>query len=415
MKRLVDRKEILFFLLLPYLKPGSLKYILPEWEDSLNILRIVAAIIAVILYIKYIVLKKEKVWFCLFLCLWQTVFFISTLVNEKDIYTLIIQVVSIATFCMLTEVCIRENAKVFFSSLFYLLFMLIGINFVLLLQYPKGIAVVEYYYYPVNFLGIDNLLSPILIMSMVCSFLFMWYGGNKILAYILNIVSMLTAAIMWSATGIVCMMVFILLLLFTCRIFWRKILNPLWTYTGIIAVNIMIIFMNIQNFFVSFITEFLGKNLTLSGRVEMWKQAVNMIKQKWLLGYGISNGHGYIFWRGKFYYTHNGILEVLIQGGILALVMFIMMIAAQTINLYKYRANKVEAVLLAGNMANMVGLLAEAYITQIPIYALMVFGYNIEQIIEQMEGGVEKNNLHIRILFPKFKIMGKKRVSSNEK
>lgn len=413
MKRLVDRKVVLVFLLMTYLKPGSLQYILPRWESFFNILRIAAAVVAVLLYIKYVVLKRQKAWFCLFLCLLQTFFFISTLINKKNIYTMMIQAITIITFCMLSEVCIRENAQIFFHSLFYLLFVLININFIFLLRYPNGMAVAEYYYYPVNFLGIDNQLSPILTIAIVSSFLFVCYGGNKVLAYFLSTVSLLTTVIMWSATGVVCMMIFLMLSIFTNRLFWRKILNSLWAYMGIIVANIMILFMDIQNFFAYFIIEFLGKNLTLSGRIEMWKQAVNMIKQRWLLGYGISSGHGYVFWKGRFYYTHNGILEVLIQGGVLALTMFVLMIAVQAINLYKYRENKVEAILLAGSIANMVGLLTEAYITQIPIYALMVFGYNIDQIIRQMNGYSLKKILNIRISFPRLKL--RKRVSSNEK
>lgn len=410
MKRLVDRKGILFFLLLPYFKPGSLQYIFPEGETLLNILRIVAAIIAVILYTKYIVLKKKKKWFCFFCCLWQFAFAISTLINGKDIRILMVQATTIITFCMLVEVCIHENAQIFFYSLFYLLFVFIIINFILLIQYPNGIAVAEYYYYPVNFLGIDNLLSPILIIAIVCSFLFMWYGGNKVLAYILSIVSLVTAIITWSATGIVSMIALILLLIFTCELLWRKVLNPFWTYIGIMIINIMIIFMNIQTLFANFITGFLGKNLSLSGRTEMWKQAVNMISQRWLLGYGNSTGHGFVFWRGKFYYTHNGILEILMQGGIIALTLFVVMIVVQAMKLYKYRTNRVEAVLLAGSIANMVGLLAEAYITQVPIYALMVFGYNVDQIIRQMGECCEKrNNLRITVLLPKIRIVGKKK------
>lgn len=403
MKRIEDNGIVIFILLMPYFKPGSFQYIAPTMDTIFNGLKIAAAITVIILYTKNVIIRRRNISFIICILIWQLFMVFSAYINGKNLQTSMINAATIVSLCMLVDNFIKENAHEFFNSLFYLIFILVITNFIGIILYPDGVATTDYYYYPVNFLNIDNLLSPILILGVVISVIHIWYERKRALSYLLIIVSVLTTIMLWSATGVVGMLCFAVLILLLYHRFLREILTPFVLYLGMVVMNILIVFLRVQNLFAKFITDFLGKDINLTGRTEMWNQAIKMIEKKFLLGYGPAVSHGYVFWKNKFYYTHNGVLEILIQGGIISLIPFIMMIALTGIGLYRYRSNKVSAILLAGILANFVTLLTEAFITQISIYVLFSMAVNIENIISQMQYSLEKEN-HIKVVMPVFRI-----------
>lgn len=403
MKKIENNGILITVLLLPYFKPACLEYIAPNVENAFNYLRIAAAFISIILYVRSIVLKREKKAFIIWIAVWQLCMLFSTYINGKELKASIVNVVTMLSFCMLTDTCIRKNARVFLSSLFYLLFALVIINFIVILLYPDGVATVDYYYYPMNFINIDNLLSPTLILSMVVSVIYIWYEGKKVLPYLLMTVCVTTTIMMWSATGVVGMFCFIALAVWSFCRFSRIVISSLWVYLGVAIMNILVVSFESWNLFAIFIRDFLGKDTDLSGRTVMWSQAIKMIQNNFLIGYGADAiGHGYVFWRNRFYYTHNGILEILIQGGIISLLPFLAMVILTGTTLYRFRFHKISWILLAGIFANLVTLLTEAFITQMPLYALFVMAADIENL-DQIQS-CESKRKRIKILMPAFHV-----------
>ncbi len=108
------------------------------------------------------------------------------------------------------------------------------------------------------------------------------------------------------------------------------------------------------------IKSLIGKDLTLSGRTEIWEYCFEMIKEKWIIGYGYnaiwSNlditkqsvvSHGYSFLGG---HAHNGYIELLLSAGVLGILLMAIIIAKSIIKLnkiYVFRAtSKIELIII---------------------------------------------------------------------
>ena len=77
--------------------------------------------------------------------------------------------------------------------------------------------------------------------------------------------------------------------------------------------------LKIQNLFSTLIIYLLGKDLTFTGRVGLWDRAIEMIKEKWFFGWGNKN-YGSIILRDYYYwYAHNLLLDILLEGGVVTL------------------------------------------------------------------------------------------------
>ena len=133
----------------------------------------------------------------------------------------------------------------------------------------------------------------------------------------------------WAAT---CLSVFVLfLILFLLRrMKIYHLLTPLTALLANVGISILIIGLQIQKKFEWLIVNILQKDLTLSGRTYIWASAIENILKKPILGYGTTRGgrlsiQSYSIGLNTYtFFSHNVFLEVLVQGGIVATVFFIL-------------------------------------------------------------------------------------------
>lgn len=127
----------------------------------------------------------------------------------------------------------------------------------------------------------------------------------------------------WAATCLAIYTLFLIIMLLDRNKIFKKI-YPLKGFIINVCISIMVIFLHIQNFFEWLIVGILHKSLTLSGRIYVWASAISNIKDKPWLGYGTVKGGrlsiNYSNVLKHTYFSHNIFLEVLIQGGIIAMV-----------------------------------------------------------------------------------------------
>ena len=104
---------------------------------------------------------------------------------------------------------------------------------------------------------------------------------------------------------------------------------------GIIAIGVicfLVVFSNFfsQGIFAEFIINVLHKDVTFSGRSVLWAQTLKLVYQSPIYGYGIGSdvSNSFYFWsKGEIisgFSTHNGYLRILLEGGIIALVSYVM-------------------------------------------------------------------------------------------
>ncbi len=389
---------ITFLLLFPFFKPHSLEYIAPQIDSLYDYLRVGICILVAYAYIKKIVLKRRGSIFLVIVLIYEFLLIVSTSLNHQNMRSAFLSAVLIICFCMIVELGIKENCVVFITALYWLTFILVFMNFVILLWYPDGVARHKYYYYRVNFWHIDNLLVSLLIFAMAVGELYVNLLGHwTVSSIVLMGICGATTIICWSATGVVGWGVYCFFLLFICNKPWQRYINAPFVYLVWVLSFVSLCFWGIQKKFLYLIENILKKNINLTGRTEIWDISIHLIQEKWLFGYGVPLTHGYVFWRNKFYHTHNGIFEIMIQGGIITLIPAVILYILSANILVKYRSNKLGGIILGAITAILVTLLTEAYISDITIYGLLMLSYCIPEIEQQMICGIQKVDKRIHL------------------
>ena len=136
--------------------------------------------------------------------------------------------------------------------------------------------------------------------------------------------SLITVFIGSSGTGIVVAFCALLFLLLAIKFKPKKTI-----YLGVIFTIYALFLLFSDDFFLTDywfkFTDLLGKDSTLTARTTIWNIAEGLIKENWLFGAGRGVELSYVnTWgeRQTIYEAHNFILEILMEGGIVALLLF---------------------------------------------------------------------------------------------
>lgn len=133
----------------------------------------------------------------------------------------------------------------------------------------------------------------------------------------------------WAAT---CLSIFVVFVILFMLYRWKamKILTPWTSLVGCAVFSFLVVGLQVQKYFEWLIVDVLQKDLTLSTRTYIWASAIANILKKPVFGYGTTSGgrleiNRYSIGFSKITaFSHNVFLEILIQGGIVAMVFFVL-------------------------------------------------------------------------------------------
>jgi O-antigen ligase len=326
-------------------------------------------------------------------------FFVSlaTVVRASNYWALLNHVATIVTFCMLLELSLRDSPEFTLDMLFYPLTVLILANFVLLLLYPDGICTGGTYYYSYNLMGIDNMLAPVLIPYMFLTALrsTMLYGDLDLIAYLMIGISALTLLLVWSATGLMGLAVALIFLLFFYQRRWQTLFNGVTSMVAGFGLFFSVVLFRLQNLFSFLIEGILHKGLSFTGRTDIWDTAISQFLASPFLGYGYAqSGKVYRLKKGKYYHAHNVFLELLMEGGVFALICFLLMLGLSSDQLMRHRKHPYACLISAGLMAGAVMTTMEPFLDSsgLMLYALVFLGYHVGTLISHTNA---KNSLSL--------------------
>lgn len=180
---------------------------------------------------------------------------------------------------------------------------------------------------PIYFIGGKNAFAVFLIPAVFFVLIYSAAKNNKVTkaATILVFLFLLSIALGGSTTGIVTSLVtLIFLLIFTNR----KTIKAPFLITIILLYSLFLIFSEsflTSSLWTSF-TDLFGKDSTLTSRSAIWSEAIEMIKERPLLGHGRGSRIIYRNSMGVYFSAteaHNFILEVLFDGGLVAFVLML--------------------------------------------------------------------------------------------
>lgn len=317
----MNSKFMLFLIFFILLKPGSFSEY-TAWKNIGNIINILRIFICM-WCLFYFLLRRCKIdKFILFIILFYCSLLFSTFYFKQSYLNLIYEFASILSWIVLFKINMLDNKDKFLTTLENTFFILLLINFITIILFPGGFYLNSSGYSGNYFLGYDNNLITYIFPALALSFTNSLNKNGKIVlkSIFLLIISFCSIIFTWSATGIVSMVIMIaLFLVYTIN----KKDFPIKKYIVVaLILFIGIVFLRFQNIFSFIIEGWLKKDLTFTGRTYIWDIFISEIKKSILIGHGIVDSK-YLILTLNAGHAHNYFLQILYQGGLLTLSMFL--------------------------------------------------------------------------------------------
>lgn len=219
---------------------------------------------------------------------------------------------------------------------------------------------------PYMFFGHKNISIYFIMMSIGTSILLPSRRRFVLVArtFALFVAGLFQCTVAYSATSVLALVIFGAMLF---AVFFRRFRRWINALNGAIAYSITffaIIVFHVQTIFAPFIEGVMHKTTTFTGRTFVWDGVLSMMHgPKILLGYGTSTRFHLNFNDFQYSHPHNEILSVLLSGGLIALVLYLLLVLAACFVLFKNRASFSAAVWSSVVVAFMVVAFAEPLYT----------------------------------------------------
>lgn len=277
--------------------------------------------ICIMLYIRFILKYGISKLFIL-ICLFWSIFILSTFINKGGDITSAAKPF-ITTFILCSTFDMNKNTRhIFLQTFSFYLEVLIFINFLTIVIFPKGLYLIIGNENPHFFLGHRN-NSIEYIIPAICSKMLLNFMNNKkntFSSFLLFIIAILTVILTWSANAILVVAFLVFSLMLPTEKIMPKILNAFNFFVIYLSSCILIIIYRLQEKFEWLIVGILHKSLDFTYRTYIWDKALKWIKKSPFIGYGYENE---ILKRSKISHPnscHNYMLDFFYMGGIVLVI-----------------------------------------------------------------------------------------------
>lgn len=287
--------------------------ILEEISSLISSSRLLFTLLTVLIFIGPLILKRKNIIkelpYTVTMLLILFFVFITSYINNIEISYIISRIVGIFSICIVYEIAITKDKKAATDSIAHFLIISLFFNLIFMLMYKDGVYI-DSNMTRYNLLGMDNQISPIILISMFLSNLLFNDKNYKKMSAILLFLSIINSILIWSATCIVCVSLLVLYRLFFSKQKTRNIISNKNIIRLYVFLMILFIFFNCNSILVQFAESIFGKGDNVASRIKIWNATIEQIKLHPIIGYGL--GHKVY---GN-YYSHNGLLELLVIGGV---------------------------------------------------------------------------------------------------
>lgn len=287
--------------------------------------------------------------------------FLRTLVIDYDINKAVVNVLIMIPVIDLS-IQTMQDMEAFVGVLNF--FNIINFISVLFLYQSKGLKywsnVTKRYWVDNYFLGYDNGFI-ILIIPLLCYNLILYAYNEKKRHLVYILICVVTEIMIFSASSMIALILFFLFcFLGENKCFKLIIYNPLTSimgYFGAFFILVVCKFLTVANQIVNFLF-----HKTISGaRNRLWEKGLERVGKKWLFGYGF----GKVELVGGYNTPHQMVLEWLLQGGIVELIIYTVLLFIVLSALSKKIDNKNVRIVYNGIISILVAYIAESYSTYV--------------------------------------------------
>ena len=317
------RQFVLFMLIAGLMPPQGIFVIAPDLGRIWHLWRIVACLVVVCLCISKKIIKLYIIPFIMFFLfiVINTFAWVGSPANAINTYSLIIVFILLVNY-------FENDVSSLLDILGDYLFLLATVNFVCLILFPDGMykSATISSFRSNWFLGYKGSFLFYLYPLYIISLLNLIYSRRMAFS-LTSVLLCLVELLLGGATSpfIASFIVGVLLLLTKEK--KGFIFKPTACVSIILILNVFLVnkLLLDLDFVRNFITGVLKKNLTFTGRNVIWNSTLIAICKKPLLGYGVTSLEIRLGMYGTLQHAHNNLLEILYEGGIVWLVMFLLL------------------------------------------------------------------------------------------
>lgn len=297
---------------------------------------------------------------------------VTTIMGNQNVFSYIGSALVVFTPLLMLYICQTQDFKLFLIVMSEVLLFVLIINGICILMFPGGISETSNGWgwsegrylvgQPLNYFLL-LVASYISTQSLFCLYGIKRYRIiNAVIIFIYIILNTFWMPKVETTAVLMC-----IVLIFGIMLTSKKKKKKIISVTTVIAITaviyIGIVFSNIilNNIVVSyFIEDILGKSTNLTGRTYIWANALRMIEQSPVFGYGVgAQVTTYIY--DIAVSEHNQILHILVEGGMFSLILFLAIIVSFALSLFKTRNNLIRNSFIVSYIAIAICFLTIAY------------------------------------------------------
>ena len=354
-----------------------------------KIYEVVKILVSIIIIAKSVFARKISSY-TIKIIIFQGWLLLTTILNQRDVRSVFLQTAYLIVFCLATDLNLGKHMKEHIYSIYYVLEIYAIVNLISYIFNPRGLYF-NYWGWPCYFLGYRNIANQFLLPMMVLSVLYSCLEYHRIrvtMRVVFDILCcFLFAVFTRTSTGMASCVVFILTL------FIRKVLNGVGTtikLKWIVIVgsifSFLLVVINIQEYLNKVLDFIFQKDSSLSGRTDLWTILILMVIQKPIMGMGVVDSLSeitHIYWANQ---AHNQFLQVLVQGGVLGLSFFLILLWSSFSKVDRIKNINLKEPFILFGIVYMIAFQMEAYIQPI-FYIILMLAHNIDVLEEEMVNG----------------------------
>lgn len=361
MKRLMNQRWFIALVFMVLFKPTIISQ-MPGLEKLDSITDIFKIAVLFVLLLWFVCFYQRVSLFFVTLTVLQAWRIICTLYNGGNYTSLFLTIFNALAIALVVEMGLKTDPDALLDGATFMLGVYALCNFATILMHPNGMY--AYNQYTENyFFGYRNnmvmMILPAMIFSVVRSL--KYYNRLSKSSVIIIISSIISVAIAFSANSAIGMTIMAVVIIMTVVGLMPKVFN-IATYIIINAFYFFgIIVMRVQEYFAFIIVGLLNRDLTFTGRTEIWDKALRAFMESPIFGVGeITSSESKALIGAT--HAHNYYLDLLYKSGIFGLVLFIAILVMCGLALYKTRKNgKIPFFVSGALFAFMIMLQNEAY------------------------------------------------------
>lgn len=317
----INKKYMKYIILLAPLLLSLTSYAI--FVDSFSSVLLVAKIIVFLTLAFEVVSKKRISKFDIATIVYTVIYLVSVFLNGEDPVNGLKEITMVFSYVMIIKTGFeggKNNKEAFFKAFSDLFTVLLIVNAVLLIFYPKGlfgsyvmgedVIGVDLIKTRYNFLGLDNATTPIIIVALAVWTITHSISKRKKIFFILEALGLAGNILqLKSATLIVAVVMIVLLLILEQKKILQLDMKKIAIVVSVLFVVLVIL--GETEIFSVIIVDILDKGASMTSRSHIWSEAIKFILEKPVLGHGIGN-FAYVYEDRN---AHNMYLQIVAQTG----------------------------------------------------------------------------------------------------